>query len=65
MSEELRGDPNTTDRALITTLVGIAGALVLGLLAFALVTDFPGPSPAGTSPNKMDAPPEDVRRSQP
>jgi hypothetical protein len=65
MNEDLRGDPNITDRALITTILGIAGGMVLGLLAFALLTDFPGPPPAGISPNKTDAQPEDVRRSKP
>jgi hypothetical protein len=65
ISEEHRGDPGSKDRALITTMVALAGAVVLGLLVFAFTTDFPGPPPAGTAPDKSDAPPEDVRRSQP
>jgi hypothetical protein len=62
---EHRGDPNRKDRELITTMVALAGAVVLGLLVFAFTTDFPGPPPAGTAPDKSEAPPEDVRRSQP
>ena len=46
----------------MTTVVAIAAAVTLGLIAFALFTDFPVES-QGTA-DKAGAPPEDVVRSQ-
>jgi len=46
----------------VTTVVAIAAAVTLGLIAFALFTDFPV-EPQGTA-DKAGAPPEDVVRSQ-
>jgi len=49
-------------RVFVTTVIAIAAAVTLGLIAFVLFTDFPG-EPQGTA-NKAGAPPEDVVRSQ-
>ena len=38
---------SSKDVPFITTLVSLAAAIALGLIAFVLVSDFPGPSPAG------------------
>lgn len=46
-------------------MVGVAGVIVIVMLAVAIFTDFPGPSPAGENPDKSTAPPEDVRRVEP
>jgi hypothetical protein len=58
----LSSEPNSKDRRFIATMVGIAAAVSLGLILFALVSDFPGPSPAGDDKVTSDSPPEDVRR---
>jgi len=50
------------DRRFLTTIVGLAAAIALALIAFVFVTDFPGPSPAGGDTAKSEAPPEDVTR---
>jgi len=49
-------------RVFVTTVVAIAAAVTLGLIAFALFTDFPG-EPQGAA-DEAGAPPEDVVRSQ-
>jgi hypothetical protein len=60
-----KGDPTPKDRRIIAAMIGAAVVIVLVLLSFALLSDFPGPPPAGENPNKSDAPPEDVRRVGP
>jgi hypothetical protein len=61
--EDYRGDPSPKDRRIITTMVAIAGVIVLGLLIFALSTDFPVSDPASENANTSRAPPEDVGRN--
>jgi hypothetical protein len=53
---------SSKDVPFITTLVSLAAAIALGLIAFVLVSDFPGPSPAGGDTAKSEPPPEDVTR---
>jgi len=57
------GQPKPRDRKIIVTFIGMAVAIVLALIAFVLLSDFPGP-PQGSS-NKTNAPPEDVSRARP
>ena len=62
LAENMVGDTKHRDRRFLTTIIGIAVAVTLGLLIFAFVTDFPGPPPAGDKELTSDAPAEDVRR---
>jgi hypothetical protein len=57
------GQPKPRDRKIIGTFIGVAVAIVLALIAFVLLSDFPGP-PQGSS-DKAGAPPEDVSRARP
>lgn len=54
--------PSSKDVPFITTVIGLAAAIALGLIAFVFVSDFPGPSPAGGDAAKSAASPEDVTR---
>ena len=53
---------SSKDLPFITTVVSLAAAIALGLIAFVFVSDFPGPSPAGGDTAKSEAPSEDVTR---
>jgi len=57
------GPPKRKDRMIIGTFIGIAVGIALALIAFVLLSDFPGTSHG--SADKTDAPPEDVSRAQP
>jgi hypothetical protein len=57
------GPPKRTDRKLITAMISVATGIVLVLIAFTLLSDFPGPShdrDANPTP-----PPEVVSRARP
>jgi hypothetical protein len=58
--EEHSHAPRGTTRKIITAMVVLATVAVLALIAFVLLTDFPG-EPMGSA-DKTGAPPEDVRR---
>lgn len=57
---KLVGPPKTKDRRILTAMIGIMAVVVLVLIAFVALSDFPG-APEG-SEDKSLAPPEDVRR---
>jgi hypothetical protein len=54
------GPPKTMDRRVLAAMIGVVTVIVLLLIAFVALSDFPGPT-AG-SLDKTAAPPEDVRR---
>ena len=54
------GPPKRKDRKILTAMIGTAAIVVLALIAFVALSDFPG-APEG-SEDKSLAPPEDVRR---
>ena len=53
-------EPRGKKRSLLTTMLALSTVAILAVVAMLLLSDFPG-EPEGT-PNKTDAPPEDVRR---
>jgi hypothetical protein len=57
------GPPKRKDRMIIGTFIGIAVGITLVLIAFVLLSDFPGTSHG--SSDKTNAPPEDVSRVRP
>jgi hypothetical protein len=54
------GPPKSSDRRMLAAMIAVATVIVLALIAFVALSDFPGP-PEG-SLDKATAPPEDVRR---
>ena len=54
------GPPKSTDRRMLAAMIAVVTVIVLALITFVTLSDFPGPT-AG-SLDKMTAPPEDVRR---
>ncbi|HEX5931030.1 MAG TPA: hypothetical protein VFY74_04665 [Methyloceanibacter sp.] len=54
------GPPKPKDRRVLMTLIGTVAVIVLALIAFVALSDFPGPSEG--SADKATAPAEDVRR---
>lgn len=54
------GPPKPMDRRVLAAMIGVVTVIVLLLITFVTLSDFPGPT-AG-SLDKTTAPPEDVRR---
>jgi hypothetical protein len=54
------GPPKSVDRRLLAAMIAVVAIIVLVLIAFVTLSDFPG-APEG-SLDKTTAPPEDVRR---
>ena len=54
------GPPKSADRRVLAAMIAVATVIVLALIAFVALSDFPGPTEG--SLDKTMAPPEDVRR---
>ena len=54
------GPPKSADRRVLAAMIAVATVIVLALIAFVALSDFPGPTEG--SLDKTTAPPEDVRR---
>jgi hypothetical protein len=54
------GPPKATDRRMLAAMIAVATVIVLALISFVVLSDFP--SPTEGSLDKTTAPSEDVRR---
>ena len=63
MEQKTEGPPKRLDRKVISAMIGAITGLVLLLIAFVFLSDFPGGSHGGMQ--NAEAPPEDVSRARP